>query len=130
MDQYSNTVTLQADDAECNTLNGDPMAEYNAFKIDMGFREESFRSSDQLETFHLGVVREDLSEPAEPSSNPWLASEWYALVPRTMVTLVFEDGSEGHYAQNEAQPDEEDDDDDDSDEEDDDDDMFRKSRTI
>lgn len=107
VNQCSNTVTLQADDGQCNTVNGALMAKYNTFKIDMGLREGCFRSSDQLETFHLGCVRQDLSE--EGPSNPWLAIEWWALVPRTMVTLVFEDGSEGHYAQNEARPDSDDD---------------------
>ena len=113
VNQYSNTVTLQAEDAQCSTVDGKPMAKYNAFKIDMGLREESFRSSDQLETFHLGIVRQDLSE--EGPSSPWLASEWWALVPRTIVTLVFEDGSEGHYAQNESRPDSDSDDNDSSD---------------
>ena len=108
VNQYSNTVTLQTDDAQCSTVNGEPLAKYNAFKIDMGLQEESFRSSDQLQAFHLGCVRQDLSE--EGPSNPWLASEWWALVPRTMVTLVFEDGSEGHYAQNERRPDSDSDD--------------------
>jgi len=118
--QYSNTVTLQAEDAQCNTVNGEHMAKYNAFKIDMGLKEESFRSSDQVETFHLGIVCKDLGE--EGPSNPWLASEWWSLVPRTMVTLVFEDGSEGHYAQNESWPDSDDDGDDDGDDDDDSDD--------
>lgn len=108
VNQHSNTVTLQADDAQCSTVNGESMAKYNTFKINMGLREESFRSSDQLQTFHLGCVRQDLSE--EGPSNPWLASEWWALVPRTMVTLVFEDGSEGHYNQNERRPDSDSDD--------------------
>ena len=116
VDQLSNRVTLQAGDAQCNTTDGNPMAKYNAFKIDMGLQEESFRSSDQLQTFHLGCVRQNLSE--EGPSNPWLASEWWALVPRTMVTLVFEDGSEGHYAQNEMRPDSESDDDSDDDSDD------------
>jgi hypothetical protein len=112
MDQLTNRVTLLSGDAECNTVDGEAMPDYNAFKIDMGLHEESFRSSDQLQTFHLGCVRQDSSDSSEDGpSNPWLASKWWGLVPRTMVTLVFEDGSEGHYAQNESRPDSDDSDD-------------------
>jgi len=112
LNQLTNKVTLQADNAKCSTLDGKDMPSYNAFKINMGFCKESFRSSNQLETFHLGAVSNDSSESG--SSNPWLASDWWPLVPRTMVTLVFEGGSEGYYAQNEAMPDSDSDSDSDS----------------
>lgn len=120
VDQMSNSVTLHADDAQCKTTDGKILDEYKTFKIDMGLQKKSFRSSEQLQTFHLGCKCQNSSE--ESSSNPWLAPEWSALVARTMVTLVFDDGSEGHYAQNEMWPDSDDDSDSDNNSDDDSDD--------
>jgi len=111
MDEPANKVTLQADDAECNTVDDETMPNMTRFRIDMGLRKESFRSSERNETFCLGFSTSGMNQAsaAGASENPWQnAVDWFELLPRTMVMLAFEDGSEAHYAQNEALPDSED----------------------
>lgn len=100
LDGHRNTVTLRADTATCTTVDGEDMSDYACLKIDMGIKEGCFRSSEHLENFWLGKSPERIAETVGPL-NPW-ANGWHALVPRTMVTIVFEDGAEGYYAQNEG----------------------------
>jgi hypothetical protein len=103
LDGHRNTVTLRADAATCMTVDGEAMSDYACLKIDMGIKEGCFRSSEQLENFWLGKSPERIADTVGPL-NPW-ADGWHALVPRTMVTIVFEDGAEGYYAQNESRED-------------------------
>lgn len=100
VDEFSNRVVLRAEDPVCATAdNKELMSRVETFKIDMGRNDDMFRSTEQLGAFSLGMRSEGYLELSLP------------VVPRTIVTLEFEDGSKQHFVQNVTLPDSETEDD-------------------